>query len=510
MDNGTAIRVNGTKPGRDVRVAIVGSGFSGLGAAIRLRQEGEDNFLVFERADEVGGTWRQNTYPGCACDIQSHLYSYSFAPNPSWTHSFGWQKQILEYLRDCADRFGVRPHLRFGHEVLNAQWDDDSERWRIETNQGVYTAQVFVSAMGYLSEPSIPSLPGLSSFEGKTFHSSRWDHDHDLSGQRVAVIGTGASTVQFLPKIQPEVGTLNLFQRTPPWVGPRGHKPINRLQGWMLRNIPHYQQLRRNVNYRSREVLVWAMAHPKLMGKMQNMASGHLQKSVPDEKLRARLTPDYTMGCKRILFSDDYYPALQQPNVEVVTDGIREVRSNSIVTVDGQEREVDTIIFGTGFRATSPPVANRVWGRGGLKLADAWSDGMSAYLGTTIAGFPNMFMLLGPNTGLAHSSMVLMIEAQITYVLDCLRQMDKGDLSSVEVRSEIQHKFNDMLQNRMAGAVWNAGGCKSWYLDGNGRNSVIWPTYTWRFRRMTQRFDLESYLARGRVHGVRPEVHQPA
>lgn len=483
----------GRRPIRHLRVAIVGSGFSGLGMAIRLLQERIDDFLVFERADEVGGTWRDNTYPGCACDVMAHLYSFSFAQNPHWKNTFGSQAELFDYLRACADRFGARPYIRFGHDVLAARWDENNQRWHIETTQGDYTAQVLVTGTGYLNEPSIPALPGLETFQGTTFHSSRWNHDHDLSGDRVAVIGTGASAIQLVPAIQPTVGRLDLYQRTPPWVLPKHDKPNGAVQSWLLRNAPGYQNFRRNWNMWGREVLAFALARPKVMMKMQQAASKNLAESVKDPQLRARLTPDYVMGCKRMLLSDTYYPALCQPNVEVVTDGISHIGPSSIVTADGSEREIDTIILATGFRPTDRPIAQRVWGRNGVKLGEAWGEVMSAYLGTTVAGFPNMFMLLGPNTTLAYSSEVVMIEAQIAYVLDSLRHMDKRGLASVEVRPEAQSAFNKQIDSHLDGSVWSVGGCQSYYLDGNGRNTSIWPTYTWRFRRQTKRFDLASY-----------------
>ncbi|MEV8631410.1 NAD(P)/FAD-dependent oxidoreductase [Streptosporangium sp. NPDC051023] len=492
-------RNNGTgggagRPVPHVRAAVIGTGFSGLGTAIRLLQEGVDDFLVFERADEVGGTWRDNSYPGCACDVMSLLYSFSFAQNPNWKTTFGKQAEVFAYLRDCADRFGVRPHIRFGHDLLAARWDDLRRLWHIETSQGAYTAQILITGTGYLSEPMIPSLPGLETFQGKVFHSAGWDHDYDLAGKRVAVIGTGASAIQFVPKIQPKVAQLDLYQRTAPWVAPKADKTITAGQFWMRRKVPGYQNFRRNFNMWGREVLAFMLARPKVVEKtIQGMASKHLVKSIQDPELRARLTPDYAAGCKRLLFSNEYYPALCQPNVELVTNGISRVEAGSIITADGSVREVDAIIFGTGFRATDRPVAHRIWGRDGLQLADAWRDTMSAYVGTTIAGFPNLFMLLGPNTTLGHSSQTVMIEAQIAYVVDALKQMGKRGLASVEVRPEVQTAYNKRLDTRLEGTVWNAGNCRSWYLDDKGRNPSIWPTYTWRFRSQTKRFDMRSY-----------------
>ncbi|MFF8716677.1 flavin-containing monooxygenase [Streptomyces sp. NPDC015184] len=502
-----APRPGGGGPTRHLRVAVIGSGFSGLGMAIRLLRGGTDDFLVFERADEVGGTWRDNTYPGAACDVMSHLYSFSFAQNPGWKSTFGKQEELLAYLRDVADRFGVRPHIRFDHELLSARWDEPTRRWYIETSQGDYTAQVLVSGTGYLSEAAYPDIPGLDGFEGTVFHSSRWDHGHDLKGRDVAVIGTGASAIQFVPKIQPEVGRLDLYQRTPAWIGPKNDKPTSALQSKLLHKVPGYQNFRRNFNMWGREILAFVMKRPKVAGKMQKMASDHLAKSVPDETLRARLTPDYVMACKRLLFSNTWYPAIQQPNVDLVTDAITEVRAKSVVTADGTERVVDTIILGTGFKATDRPVAGRITGRDGRLLRDVWREhGMAAHRGTTVAGFPNLFLLLGPNTTLGHSSQVVMIEAQIGYVLDALKHMERRGLASVEVREEAQRAWNEEVQGRLDGTVWNAGNCRSWYLDEHGRNPSIWPTYTWRFRRRTRRFDLAEYRLATSVGAGRPTL----
>ncbi|MFF4434015.1 flavin-containing monooxygenase [Streptomyces sp. NPDC001513] len=505
---GTETAPGGRGPTRHLRVAVIGTGFSGLGTAIRLLQSGIDDFLVFERADEVGGTWRDNSYPGCACDVMSHLYSFSFARNPNWKSTFASRDELYAYLRDTADRFGVRPHIRFGHELEAARWDEGERHWKIETSQGPYTAQFLVTGTGYLSEAAVPDIKGLADFEGKVFHSSNWDHDHDLAGRRVAVIGTGASAIQFVPKIQPEVGQLDLYQRTPPWIGPKPDKANSELHTKLLRSLPGYQQFRRGFNMWGREILAFFWKRPKLAEKVQKMASDHLKKSVADEALRARLTPDYLVACKRLLFSNTWYPAIQQPNVEIVTDTIAEVRPKSIVGSDGVEREVDTIILGTGFQATDRPVARRIWGKGGVQLREAWKDGMAAHRGTTIAGFPNLFMLLGPNTALGHSSQTVMIEAQVQYVVDSLKQADKRGLASIEVRQEAQDAYNRTLDQHLEGTVWMSGGCKSWYLDANGRNTTVFPTYTWRFRRGTKRLDLSEYQLASRVRSTKPVPHQ--
>ncbi|MEU6311903.1 NAD(P)/FAD-dependent oxidoreductase [Streptomyces sp. NPDC047014] len=505
---GTEGHSGGHGPTRHLRVAVIGTGFSGLGTAIRLLQSGIDDFLVFERADEVGGTWRDNSYPGCACDVMSHLYSFSFARNPNWKSTFASRDELFAYLRDTADRFGVRPHIRFGHELEAARWDEGERHWQIETSQGRYTAQFLVTGTGYLSEAAVPDIKGLADFEGTVFHSSDWDHGHDLAGRRVAVIGTGASAIQFVPAIQPEVAHLDLYQRTPPWVGPKPDKANSPLHTALLRSLPGYQQFRRGFNMWGREILAFFWKRPKLAEKVQKMASDHLKKSVADEALRARLTPDYLVACKRLLFSNTWYPAIQQPNVEIVSEAIAEVRAKSVVGGDGVEREVDTIILGTGFQATDRPVARRIFGRGGVQLREAWKDGMSAHRGTTVAGFPNLFMLLGPNTALGHSSQTVMIEAQVRYIVDALVQAQKRGLASIEVRREAQDAYNDRLDKHLEGTVWLSGGCRSWYLDANGRNTSVFPTYTWRFRRGTKRLDLSEYQLASRVRSTTPVPHQ--
>jgi cation diffusion facilitator CzcD-associated flavoprotein CzcO len=486
-----------------VHVAIVGSGFGGLGTAIRLKQEGIDDFLIFERADDVGGTWRDNSYPGCACDVPSHLYSFSFALNPRWSRSFSGQPEIWAYLQECAARFGILPHVRLGHEVHSAEWDDGRQCWRVRTARGSYTADVLVSATGPLSEPALPSLPGLASFEGTVFHSARWDHEHDLTGREVAVIGTGASAVQFVPEIQPRVGRLHLFQRTPPWVLPRPDRTFTRAEHALFRAAPVTQRVARSSIYWARELLAIPFQHPRLMRLAQWLAAGHLRRAVPDPELRARLVPEYTLGCKRVLLSNDYLPALTRSNVDVVTSAIREIRPQEIVTVDGATHPVDTIIFGTGFHVTDGPMAHRIHGRDGRTLAETWRGSPQAYLGTSVAGFPNLFLLLGPNTGLGHTSVVIMIEAQIEYVLRALRYLRRTGVGAVEPRPGAQQAFRRGVDHRMRTTVWSTGNCTSWYIDRTGRNSTIWPGSTWAFRRRLRNFDPDAHLATPRAPATR-------
>ena len=476
------------------RIAVVGTGFAGLGASIALQRAGLDH-IVLERAEDVGGTWRDNRYPGCRCDVPSHLYSFSFAPNPDWSETYSPQPEIFAYLRKTAERFGVVDRIRFGAEVRDAEWVADEQRWRLDTPAGVVTADFVILGNGPLAEPAFPDLPGLETFAGTTFHSAQWRSDHDLSGERVAVIGTGASAIQFVPEIQPVVGKLTVFQRTPPWVLPHRNRRITDGERSLYRRVPATQRFVRGLVYWSRELFVTGMLrNTKTLDGMEQMARKHLETQVPDAELRARLTPDYKPGCKRLLPSNDWYPALSQPNVDVVTEKIIEVRPHAVVTADGVEHEVDTIIFGTGFRVTDNPVMERVRGADGLSLAEHWADGgMRAYLGTTVDRFPNFFMLAGPNTGIGHTSLVVMLEAQLRYVVDAIRTADAAGAGAVEVRRTAIERFNRQVQRKAAKTVWNTGGCASWYLDDHGRNTVLWPDYTFRFVRRTRRFDAGAY-----------------
>jgi cation diffusion facilitator CzcD-associated flavoprotein CzcO len=479
---------------RHVRIGIVGAGFGGLGMAIRLRQAGERDFVVWERAADIGGTWWANTYPGCQCDIPSHLYSFSFALNPDWRRTYAPQPEIEAYLRMVADEHGVRPHVHTNCAVTSATWQPQHDRWHVTTEHGDYTADVLVAAPGPLSAPAIPSLTGLDTFAGATFHTGDWDHDHDLTNRRVAVIGTGASAIQAVPQIQPVVQRLTVFQRTPPWVVPHRDRRITDAERRLYRTLPQLQRAVRAGVYAGRELLVPGLAYrPRLMRVLERIARNHLHAHVTDRDLRAKLTPGYTIGCKRILPSNKWYPALTQPNVELVTDGIDHVRPEGIVTTPGELHPVDTIVFATGFRVTDLPLAHAVIGTTGRTLAEEWAGSPQAYRGTTVAGFPNLFFLVGPNTGLGHNSIVFMIEAQLAYVMDALRHMRTTNATRLEVKPGVQRAYNAELQAKLARSVWNTGGCSSWYLDRNGRNSTIWPGFTFRFWARMRRFDPQAY-----------------
>jgi cation diffusion facilitator CzcD-associated flavoprotein CzcO len=492
---------------RDVRVAVVGSGFGGLGTAIRLREAGIEDFVVLERAHELGGTWRENTYPGCACDVPSHLYSFSFAPNPDWSQFFAPQGEILDYLRRVARERGITDHIVFGAEVRSGRWDDDEQRWLLDTSAGEFRARAVIVAAGALSEPSIPDLPGLGSFAGKVFHSAQWDHDHDLGGERVAVIGTGASAAQFIPYAQRTAGQLDVYQRTPGWILPRGDRATPRLAQGLFRRAPFLQRGLRSLIYYALELLVIGLTiDQRVLSLPERIARNKLRAEVPDPQLRAKLIPDYRIGCKRIIFSDDYLPALTQPNVELITTGIESVDEHGIRTVDGRYRPVDTVILGTGFKVTDPPMARRLTGRDGRTLSEAWQEqGMRAYVGTVVSGFPNLFFLVGPNTSLGNNSMINIIEAQLVFVLDALAALDAPEVTAIDVRRAVEDRYNVRLQHRMAGTVWTNGGCNSWYLSADGSNRTLWPSFSDAFKRRLARFDLRDF----ELVGERAVASQP-
>jgi cation diffusion facilitator CzcD-associated flavoprotein CzcO len=483
------------------QIGIVGTGFAGVGMAIALRRAGIEDFVVFERAGDVGGTWRDNTYPGCQCDVPSSLYSFSFASDTGWSRSYPLQGEIGAYIRRTAEDHGIAGRVHFHTPMLDASWDPDRQRWNIDTPRGPYSVDVLVMANGPLSEPRLPDVPGLERFQGETFHSAAWDHTHDFAGERVAVIGTGASAIQFVPRIAPECAELTVFQRTPPWVLPHPDRPVPRWERWLTRRLPLLGRLKRWGVYWSREAMVIGFTkRPGLMKLVERAARRHVARQVPDPSLRAALTPSYMPGCKRLLLSNDWYPTLCQPHVRLVPSGLTEVRPHSVVAADGTEHEVDTIVFGTGFRVTDHPGMACIHGSDGRSLASVWAqDGMRAYKGATVPGFPNFFFLAGPNTGIGHTSLVVMIEAQIRYVISALQWMAGHGDPVVEVGANALERYNRDLQARMAPSVWNMGGCVSWYMDAHGRNPSLWPDYTWKFVLATRRFDPDQYTVRART-----------
>jgi cation diffusion facilitator CzcD-associated flavoprotein CzcO len=485
------------------RIAIVGSGFAGIGMAIRLKRLGITSFTVYEAADDIGGTWRDNTYPGTACDIPSHLYSFSFEPNPSWSRAFGQQHEILAYLKGCARKYGIEPFIRCNTRVNSARFDDARGVWRLELRGGRGSAQestsveadIVICASGALSRPAMPHIEGIERFQGKLFHSARWDHGYSLEGKTVAVIGTGASAIQFVPQIQPRVARLHLFQRTAPWIMPKRDRAFTGRMQRLFQRLPFTQRLVRHALYWQHESRALAfVAHPKLMKWSMKFSLGYLERRVADPVLRAKLTPNHHFGCKRVLLSRDFYPAVSQPNVDVVTTPIREIVADGVVTGDGAHYPVDAIICGTGFQVSDTGGAPfEVIGAQGADLDALWRQhGPEAYLGTSVAGFPNFFMLTGPNTGLGHNSMIFMIESQIAYVAACLRAMRRRGARTMSLKHDVQRAFNERLQRDTKRSVW-ATGCHSWYLSTSGKNTALWPGFTFTFRRRTRRVRAADY-----------------
>lgn len=477
-----------------VQVCIVGAGFSGIAAAIDLRRAGVTDLVIVERAEGVGGAWRANTYPGCACDVQSRLYELQVAPWPTWTRKFAGQDEIRRYLERVVEIFGLGSSIRLRTELLEAQWDEQAACWHVETTGGDFDCDVLISACGGLTEPLTPSIPGSEEFTGVQMHTARWDPSVDLTGNRVAVVGTGASAIQVIPAIAPHVSELVVLQRTPPWILPRRDRAIPPWYQSLLAAVPPIQRAARGLSSWAREVQLLSFTRQGAFRRMgEHMAGRHLESQVPAGPLRDRLTPQYDMGCKRILLSDDYYPALTRDNV-TVAPALDRITQTGVVDAAGVEHPVDVIIWATGFKVMDPPLADRVKGRDGTTLAEAFArSGMAAYKGTTVAGFPNLYILQGPNTGLGHSSVVLMSEAQVKYAVAAI-----ASAAVVEVDENAQRAYIQELDDRLGTTVWQQGGCRSWYQDGHGRNIALWPGSTHEFARMMRRFDPQAYRLRRR------------
>jgi cation diffusion facilitator CzcD-associated flavoprotein CzcO len=469
-------------------VVIVGAGFGGIGLAIRLRRAGVRDVTVLEKASGLGGTWRDNVYPGAACDIPSHLYSFSFERARDWSRRYPLQEEILAYLRDCAAKYGIAP--RFGTEVAEAVFDEARGLWRVRTTAGEeLTARVLVPACGQLNRPAYPGFP--NAFGGTAFHSSRWNHAYDLTGKRVAVIGTGASAIQFVPHVAARASRVHVFQRTPPYVVDKADRPYTPWQRRLLRWVPALRTFVRASTYARLEARGLAfITAPRLMGGAERDFRRRLAEQVPDEGLREALDPGYVMGCKRVLLSDDYYAALTRPGVELVTEPIERLSETGVVTTDGREREVDAVIYGTGFRTQGFIAPMSVRGLGGRELNDAWSDGAEAYLGIAVSGFPNLFLVYGPNTNLGHNSIIYMLESQFNYIVGCVRALTRARY--IDVRPDVQNAFNREIQRRFRDTVWTSG-CTSWYMAADGKIVNNWPGFTFAYRRATRRPDPRDF-----------------
>lgn len=492
-----------TLPDR-VDVLVVGVGFGGLAALHRLRADHPDlEILAIERASGAGGVWRDNDYPGAACDVPTSLYSLSFAPNPNWSHTYGRRNEIHDYLVDVAEDH--RDVIRYDCALENASWDAARSEWVVTTERGTLRCRFLVTAPGALSEPGEPDLPGAADFTGTIFHSAQWDHSHDLTGRRVAIVGSGASAVQIVPEIVDRVEHLTVFQRTPAWVVPRLDRSIGRIERGLYRRLPAAHRVMRRLVHLYREFYVILMARrPQLLPIATALGKLQLRVQVRDRALRRRLTPDYTIGCKRMLLTNKWFPALQRDNV-TLTGAITGFTANGALDRDGTTHDVDTVILATGFTPTEPPIARHLHGASGRSLAQTWAGSPNAYRGVSIHGFPNLFFLYGPNTNLGHSSIVLMLEPQASYTSATIAHLRAQGLETVEVTEQAQLRYNAELDRELGGTVWNTGGCASWYIDSSGRNSVMWPTFTNTYRRMMSRFvPADHILTRGTTQSIDP------
>ncbi|WP_353110322.1 NAD(P)/FAD-dependent oxidoreductase [Gordonia sp. (in: high G+C Gram-positive bacteria)] len=483
----------------DVEIAIVGAGFSGLGAAIKLAQAGSDDYVVLDRGSDFGGTWRDNVYPGAACDVPSHLYSYSFAQNPGWTRSYSHQPEIHRYINAVADEHKIADKTWFGTDVTGADWNEDEARWIIQGKRNgkkiTVRARTMVGGIGPLCEPNLPDIDGLKSFGGTIVHTAQWDEDYDFAGKRIAVIGTGASAIQVVPQLGKIAGQLDVYQRTAPWIIPRNERPYLPVENWAFKNVPGLQSAIRGTIYTASETVAAGMTWaPKALKPVELICKGNIFRGIRDPKLREAVTPKFAVGCKRILKSNDWYPTLDRPNVSLVTDGIDKVTKTGIVTKDGTVRDVDVIVVATGFHVTDSPAFATIRGVGGKSLAQVWEkDGMQGYKGSFVHGFPNLMLLVGPSTGLGHTSMVYMIESQLNYLVDYVRKTTAAGVIRTDVKKEAQDRYNADLQKTMRTSVWVNGGCASWYKDVNGNVTSLWPGFTFTFRNKTREFDIAAY-----------------
>ena len=484
----------------DHQAIIIGAGMSGLCMGIKLRERGIENFLILEKSDQVGGTWHDNTYPGACCDVPSVLYSYSFAPNPDWSHVFSPHNEIQAYFQRCADRFGLQPHLRLGTKVQRADWDGQRGCWELTLDGGGrLTTRTLISALGQLNLPHIPDFPGRESFAGHSFHSARWDHDCDLRGRRVAVIGNAASALQFIPHVARQAASLTVYQRSANYIIRRNDRAYRPWEKALFRRLPLVQKLLRGFVYLRGEWVFYPVLRNRsgwLLRLWEKWCRDYREEEIADPALRARLTPDYRLGCKRILISDDYYSAFRRDNVELVTSPITAINETGVVTEDGIARPVDVIIYGTGFNTSAMHSAVDFHGENGISLQDAWRDGAEAYRGVCTSGFPNFFMLYGPNTNLGSNSIIFMVERQVDYVVDCIDKLLAHDLRSLDVNPDVLKAYNRRMQAELEKTVWVAS-CESWYKNAAGKVVNNWPRSTLAYRWHMRSPDFADFDMRG-------------
>lgn len=478
-----------------IKVAIIGAGFGGLATAIQLLQNGIDNFVILEKASDVGGTWRENQYPGAACDVQSHMYSLSFAPKTDWSKRYAEAPEIFSYIQNLIAKFDLKKYIRFNQKVVSTRYQDASATWQIQTESGEQLdSQFLIFASGPLHVPQIPKIKGIEKFKGEIFHSSQWNHAYNLSGKKVASIGTGGSAIQYIPEIAPQVDQLYVFQRTAAWVIPRDERAYNPIDQKLFAKFNWFRKLHRARLYWSNESRVVPIVQPSMMRMGQKLAEFFIRYQVKNKDIASKLTPSYTMGCKRILVSNKYFPTFNRKNVELITEGIQEITENSIITRDGQSRAIDCLIYGTGF-ITDPRIylkSFECFGENGRELKDAWQDGAESFYGISTKGFPNLFQLLGPNTVLGHNSVIFMIEAQVKYILQLIQAVEKSKVQAIVVKDHAQDQFNAEIQKQFEGTVWQSG-CVSWYQQDGGKNFALWPSYTWKYWLNTRNVNLADY-----------------
>lgn len=465
------------------QVAIIGAGFGGLAMAIRLLQRNIHNFVILEKSNEVGGTWRENQYPGAACDVQSHLYSLSFVPKTDWSKRYAEAPEIFQYIQDVVQQFNLREYCQFNSEVVHTEYHEKDCVWYVALKDGrQLSCQYLVFASGPLHVPQIPHIKGIEKFQGKVFHSSQWDHQYDLNGKVVASIGTGGSAIQYIPEIAPQVKQLYVMQRTAAWVIPRDERKYLNIEKKLFKQADWFRKLHRARLYWSNESRAIPIMQPSVMKYTQKLAEAFIRFQVKDKQLAQKLTPDYIMGCKRILVSNKYFPTFNRDNVELVTDAIQELTADSIITKDGKMRKIDCLIYGTGF-ITDPRIYLQPFsciGEHGVELKQAWKDGAESYYGISHKGFPNLFQLLGPNTVLAHNSVIFMIESQVDYILQMMDLVAQSQSNAIVVKDQVQDQFNHDVQDMLNNTVWQSG-CVSWYQQDGGKNFALWPTYTWKY-----------------------------
>ena len=472
---------------------IVGAGISGILAAIRLKKIGYDNFKIIEKANRVGGTWRENTYPGCGCDVPSALYSYSFAPSAKWSHLFAKQPEILSYLEEVSEKFDIKPLIQFDTALENAQWDDQRNLWVIDTNQGQYLSKTVVFATGPITEPQMPKLDGIESFTGDMFHSAKWQHDIDLTGKRIAVIGTGASAIQFVPQIQPKAKALYVFQRTAPWVLPKPDVELGELGKSVMAKYPLIQAGWRKSVAQSLNAINFGLRNPAALKPVNALGKQLLKLQIKDPVLRKNVTPNFLVGCKRILFANNYYPALQAPNTTLIPHGLVKVEGNTVIAANGERHDVDVIIWGTGFEVSHPPIGKKVFNSKGQRLSDLWKDtSPEAYLGTSMQDVPNAFLVLGPNV-LVYDSFIGLAEAQLDYIVDGLQKVKAQEIAALTIKPTVLRQHNERVQKHLKTTVFNSGGCQSYYLDANGRNFAAWPWSLETLRKRLKQLNLHDY-----------------